>query len=153
MANFWSFCHIFAHHANSPLTLLLNNIQKPKVFKQTFELRERTMKFSLARMQLPSLQVHCDAVQGTLTLILKGEVSVGLTSSSLLVRIRLFWKGKKNPSFSWCRRFLPSKYKEVSRIDTSPFRIKVSPDMPWPSELFLAAGVPNVSCAWCYEAF
>ena len=64
--------------------------------------------------------------QGTLSLILKGEASEQWTSSSLPVRTRLFWKWKKNFSLSWNSWFLTSKYKEVNRIDTSPFRIKVS---------------------------
>ena len=49
--------------------------------------------------------------QGMLTLILKGEVSVMLTSSSLPVRTRLFWKWKKKFSSSWNSCFLTSKYK------------------------------------------
>ena len=66
----------------------------------------------------------CEAISsmtGTLAFILKGEESVRLTSSSFLVRIRLFWKWKKIHSFSWCSRFLTSKDKEVSRTDASPF--------------------------------
>ena len=71
--------------------------------------------------------------QGTLTLILKGEVSVRLTSLSLLVRTRLFWNWKKC-FMQRCSWFLTSEEKEVSRADTSPFRIKVSVpcgDKPW----------------------
>ena len=76
---------------------------------------------------LPSWsEVPAHLGQGMLTLILKGEVSVQLTSSSLLVRIRLFWKWKKFPSLSWCSWFLTSKEEEVSRTDTSPFRINVT---------------------------
>ena len=46
--------------------------------------------------------------------LLKGEVSVRLTS--LLVRIRLFWNWKKC-LMQWCRWFLASKDKEVSLTD------------------------------------
>ena len=68
--------------------------------------------------------------QGKLTLIMKGEVSVTLTSSSLLVRTRLFWKWKKIPSLSWSSWLLTSQDKEVSCTDTSPFRTKVSVPCP-----------------------
>ena len=33
---------------------------------------------------------------------------------------------KKFPGFSWCYRFLTSKWEEVTSTETSPFRIKVS---------------------------
>ena len=65
---------------------------------------------------------------GTLTFILKGEVPVQLTSLSLLVKNQLhlcmkhFFRFQNNP-------VLISKDKEVSRTNTSPFRIKVS--LPW----------------------
>ena len=67
--------------------------------------------------------------QGTLALILKGEVSAWLTAFSLLVRTRLFWNWRKNSFMERCSWFLTSKDKEVSRTDTSPLRIKVS--VPW----------------------
>ena len=67
--------------------------------------------------------------QGTLILILEGEVSVRLTSLSLLVRNELF-QDKQGIFFHFQNNLvLTVKDKEVNRADTSPFTIKVS--VPW----------------------
>ena len=68
-------------------------------------------------------------MQGTLTFILKGEVSVRLTTLSLLVWNQLFQK-KLGFFFHFQNNLvLISKDEEVNCPDPSPFRIKVS--IPW----------------------
>ena len=57
---------------------------------------------------------------------MKGEVSVQLTSLSLLVRNQLF-QDKLRFFFHFQNKLvLAGKDKAVNRTDTSPFRIKVS---------------------------
>ena len=73
--------------------------------------------------------------QGLLTLILKGEVSVQLSSLSLLVRNQLHHSMKHFFSIQ-NNLVLTGKNEEDSHTNKSSFRIKMS--VPWTHSLWLA---------------
>ena len=88
---FWTFLFSALDKGNNNISA--KNQQEPKQTKQIhFSFRQI---FPQRRKNLPSDLLQA-MQQGTLTLILKGKVSVRLTSSSLLVWTRLFWKWKQN---------------------------------------------------------
>ena len=78
--------------------------------------------------------------QGTLTLILKGDISVHLTSLYLLVRNRLHQEKLRFLSHFQKHLILTNKDQEVSQTDTSPF-FKGESSLVWYKLLVLSLRV------------